>query len=326
MKPLFDKLHELDRQQPSPTTAPALVARYNVQRADILEQIAAQVKLEEREKWLKQVADCLSQAVQNNSSGEKGAYERLVRLKAKVAREQPGSPLAAHIAFCELTSDYSIKLVSEKDMNKVQKEWLEKLAAFVKDYPRSEDTPDALMQLGMVNELMGEEGPAKKWYELMVKEFPNHPQSRKAAGAIRRLGLDGKEFQLAGTILGNNSAYDIAKQRGKVVVVYYCARWNGQCSGDFSKIKTLLGTYASKGLEVVCVNLDSTAREASEFQREQSPPGTVLYEEGGMSGKLGENYGIMVLPTLILVDKAGKVASRTVQMTTLEDELKKLLN
>lgn len=326
LKPLFDKLHDLDRQQPSPTTAPALVARYNVQRADILEQIAAQVKIEDREKWIKQVADCLSAAVQNNSSGEKGAYDRLVRLKTQIVREQAGTPLAAHVAFCELASDYSIKLVTVKDVNQVQKDWLEKLAAFVKEYPRSEDTPDALMQLGMVNELMGDEGPAKKWYELMVKEFPNHPQARKAAGAIRRLSLDGKELQLVGTALGTNVLYDISKHQGKVIVVYYCARWNGQCSGDFSKLKSLLGTYGPKGLEVVCVNLDNTVREASDFQREQVPPGTVLYEEGGMSGKLGENYGIMVLPTLFLVDKNGKIVSRTVQMTTLEDELKKLLN
>ncbi len=325
LKPLFDKLHDLDRQQPTPSTAQALVARYNVQRADILEQIAAQVKAEDREKWQKQIADCLSQAVQNNSSGEKGAYERLARLKAQVVRDQPGSPLAAHVVSCELISDYSIKLATEKDITKVQKDWLEKLAAFVKDYPRSEDTPDALMQLGMVNELMGEEGPAKKWYELMVKEFPNHPQARKAAGAIRRLGLDGKELQLAGNALGTNVPYDIRTHHGKITVVYYCARWNGQCTSDFTKLKTLLSTYAAKGLEVVCVNLDNTAREASDFQREQTPPGIVLYEEGGMSGKLGENYGIMVLPTLFLVDKDGKVASRTVQMTTLEDELKKLL-
>ena len=73
MKPLFTKLDEIDRQQPGPNTSPALIARYNVQRADILEQIAAQVKAEEREKWYKQIADCFSAAVQNNPGGEKGA-------------------------------------------------------------------------------------------------------------------------------------------------------------------------------------------------------------------------------------------------------------
>lgn len=326
LKPLFDKLHDLDRQQPSPTTAPALVARYNVQRADLLEQIAAQVKTEDREKWLKQVADCLSAAVQNNPGGEKGAYDQLSRLKTRITREQPGSPLAAHVVFCEMSAEYSIKLGNEKDMTKVQKDWLDKLAAFVKEYPRGEDAPDALMQLGMGNELMGEEGPAKKWYEVMAKEFPNHPQSRKAAGAVRRLNLDGKELQLAGAVLGGGQSYDISQHHGKVIVVYYCARWNGQCAGDFVKLKSLLAAQGPKGLEVVCVNLDNTSHEALDFLREQSPPGTVLYEEGGMSGKLGENYGIMVLPTLFLVDKQGKIASRTVQMTTLEDELKKLLN
>jgi hypothetical protein len=44
-----------------------------------------------------------------------------------------------------------------------------------------------------------------------------------------------------------------------------------------------------------------------------------------MSSKLSDQYGIMVLPSLFLVDKDGKVITRTVQIGTLEDEIKKAL-
>ena len=41
---------------------------------------------------------------------------------------------------------------------------------------------------------------------------------------------------------------------------------------------------------------------------------------------LAEPFGIQVLPTLFLVGKDGKVISRNVQMTNLEDEVKKATN
>ena len=47
--------------------------------------------------------------------------------------------------------------VKGTDSAKSQEQLLQRLAKFVEDYPQGEDTPDALMQLGMVSELMGRE-------------------------------------------------------------------------------------------------------------------------------------------------------------------------
>jgi hypothetical protein len=41
---------------------------------------------------------------------------------------------------------------------------------------------------------------------------------------------------------------------------------------------------------------------------------------------LATQYGVMVLPNLFLVGRDGKVVSRTVQVATLEDEVRKLVN
>jgi hypothetical protein len=54
-------------------------------------------------------------------------------------------------------------------------------------------------------------------------------------------------------------------------------------------------------------------------------PGVHLFTSGGLEGKLATDYGIMVLPSLFLVDKDGKVLNRTVQVIGLEEELKKIL-
>lgn len=124
---------------------------------------------------------------------------------------------------------------------------------------------------------------------------------------------------------GSPGTLDVAKLTGKTVVVYYWASWNQQCLGDFAKLKLLLGAYAAKGLELVCVNLDTTADEALAFLKKSPAPGTHLHQPGGLDSPLATRYGVVVLPNLFLVGPDGKVASRTVQISTLEDEIKKLI-
>ena len=108
-------------------------------------------------------------------------------------------------------------------------------------------------------------------------------------------------------------------------MVYYWASWNGQCVGDFAKLKQLLETYGKQGLELVTVNLDSSAKEAAEFVKKAGAPGTHLFQEGGMDSKYAVEYGVMMMPNTFLVGKDGKVVSRTLQIEGIENEVKKQL-
>lgn len=324
---LLDELKDLDKNPPRMDAAPgpnAEVVRYNTKRADILERIVAKVKPEEQEQWIRQVADCLSAAAQNSPEADKAAANRLAQLVERIVKASPGSGLAAYVTFREMAADYAVKLANPKDIGKVQEQWLERLAKFVETYPKAEDTADALLQLGMVSEFIGKENEAKKWYEHLAKNFVEHPLASKAGGALRRLELEGKVLELAGPTL-QGSPFNVTQFRGKVVIVYYWASWNQQCVGDFAKLKLLLNTHGSKGVELVCVNLDNTSDEANSFLQRAPAPGIHLFQAGGLESPLASQYGIMVLPNLFLADKDGKCVSRTVQINNLEDEIKKLI-
>lgn len=337
MEGLYRELGDVDKAAPQGNASPADLYAYNIKRAGILDRMIAQadklgakeVKPEDRDQWVRQVADCLAVAAQQSPANDKSAYQRLVALKDKVAKEQPGGNQPAYVTYCEIMTDYNVrsaKAPGGDEANKIQKELLDKLAKFVQDYPKAENTPDSLMQLGMINELMNDEGPAKKWYEMFCKNYAAHPQAAKMKGAWDRLELNGKELALSGATLSSNAKFDVKSLKGKVVVVYYWASWNGQCGSDMEKLKNLITVYGGKGLEVVCVNLDNTPAEAKNFLQGKPAPITQLFEQGGMAGKLGEQYGIMVLPTMFLVGKDGKVINHAEQMTTVEDNLKKALN
>jgi thiol-disulfide isomerase/thioredoxin len=326
---LVEELTALDKSAPASEPGPSeAVARHHLARADVLEKIVGKVKAQEREPWIRQVADSLSTAAQASAKGETTALDRLRSLEAQLGRYMPGHNLTAYVTYREMQADYSAKIAGgdSKNFNKVQQEWLERLGKFVQTYPRAEDTPDVLLQAGMVAEFLSKEVEAKNWYGQLKRNFPDKPQAAKAAGAARRLDLEGQRLHLAApTLADSNVAFDLDQVAGKVVVVYYWASWNSQCTGDFSKLKYLADNYGSKGLELVCVNLDTSVDEARKFLRNTPAPGTHLYQSGGLEGKLATDYGIMVLPNAFLVGKDGKVVNRNAQIANLEDEVKKLL-
>jgi thiol-disulfide isomerase/thioredoxin len=323
LQKLVEELTALDKANVG-SNGPAAV-KHHLSRADILEKIVATVKPSERDPWIRQVADSLSSAVQATAGGDSTAAARLASLEKQLVQHMEGSNLAAYVAFRRLQADYSSKLGSapQKDFNKVQEDWLAKLTAFVKSYPKADDTPDAMLQLGMVCEFLGKEVEAKNWYSTLARTFSDKPQAAKGEGAARRLALEGQPMRLAGPQLNNaGTPFDIDQLKGKVVIVYYWASWNGQAASDFAKIKGVI--EANKGaVDVICVNLDTTPDEAKAFLTKNPAPGTHLYQTGGLESKLATQYGIMVLPSLFIVDKDGKCTSKSAQISSLDEEVKK---
>lgn len=322
-RPLLEELKKVDAAAPQ-GNVPAQVAAYNVARADVLERIALKTKPEQREQWIKQLADSLANAGQ---AGDGPARERLTALKSSLTREAPGSNAAAYATYRDASADYSAKLAKSskpEDMTKVQEEWRATLTKFVGDFPAAEDAAEACMQLGMAHEFIGKETEAKNWYSHLAKNFVRHPLAAKATGALRRIDLQGKELELSAQKVGSDEPFDITTLRGKPVLVYYWASYNTQTAQDFAKLKAVAAAAASKGLEVVTVNLDANPADGAAFLAKNPIPGTHVYSPaGGLDSPLANQYGVLVLPNLFLVGKDGKVVNRSVQVATLEDEVKK---
>ena len=323
LRKMVEDLGALDRQiaQGSPTP------KQHMGRADLLAKIAGKLKPEDRDPWLRQIADSLSSAAQGpNNSGDPAAMNRLVELASELVKANPGTPLTGYVVFRQMQAEYSIRLMKPgEDFSKVQQDWIGKLTQFVSTYPTADDTADALIQLGMVSEFMGKPSDAKNWYQQVGKNFAGKPQALKAAGAVRRLNSDGQPYALSGVSLdGTGSPFDLGQVNGKVVVVYFWASWNNQTVGDFAKLKLIAESYKAKGMELVTVNCDQTAAEGLGVMKRTPIPGIHLHQPGGLDGKLCTEWGLMVLPHLVVVGKDGKVVSGNAQLATLEEDVNKL--
>jgi thiol-disulfide isomerase/thioredoxin len=316
-------LEGLDKQAAA-ISDPEQKAEYVARRADLIEKIAEQSRSpEDRDMWLRQLADMTSAAVQDRSypAGPKRLQALYERLKDSDAQKD----LAAYVRFRQITAEYGQKLQSQGvDLGKVQGDWRKALEQYVTDYPKSPDTAEAMLQLAMDREFAGQEDDAKKWYSRIVDEFPSSSAARKAAGARTRLEMVGKSLTFRGRS-ATGGVIDLAKYRGNVVLMQFWATWCEPCKADMAILKDLLGKYGRSGFAVIGVSLDSRTRDLADYLAQNRLPWPQVYEEGGLDSRPANSFGILTVPTMILVDRNGRVVSRNIRAADLESELKKLI-
>ena len=298
-------------------------AALHEQRAGLLQRLAqAAPTPADRTQWIQQLADTVSVAVQSGEFPQGlSMLEALVQKLEKQQQEQ----LVAYVKFRLMTTRYNQQLQAPKaDFAKVQARWLEQLKEYVKQYPDCPDTAEALLQLGIAEEFAGNEKEAKGWYSQVVKRFPQAPAAAKARGAIRRLDSVGKVLSLSGTTV-QGRRLDLQRYRGRVVLLHYWATWCQPCVQDMKTIAQLYAKYGQQGFLPVGVCLDHSRDEARRFIAQQRILWPQLHESGGLDGPLANQLGVLTLPTMLLLDRQGRVVNRAIHAGELETELKKYL-
>jgi len=320
---LLRDLEQLDKSLES-ASGPAELAKLHASRAEVLEQLVQNAKTEEdRENWIRQLADGIAAAVQ--SGGYPAGLDRLQALRDKLKQQAPDLELTAHVEFMYLSAEYAHKLQQPNaDYAKIQDEWLVDLAKFVETYPNAEDAAEAMLQLGVGEEFAGKDDQAIAWYGKIVERAPKAAQAAKAAGAKRRLESVGKAIALRGTGL-DGKAVSLDLLRGRPVLIHYWATWCEPCKQDFVTLKQVQAKYAKQGFTVLGINLDSDRASAVTYLQSNPLAWSHLYEPGGLDSRLATELGILTLPTMLLIDKYGKVVNRNIHAGELSDELGKLL-
>ncbi len=317
---LLVKLEDLDKKLASAAIAeqPAL----NDQRCDVIEKIAEGSSAQDRTMWVRQLADSISAATLGGTYPN--GVSRLKALLEKLAKNESDGELLAYVEYRHLTADYALQMQANANFADVQAAWLKSLEGYVTKYPKSNDTAEAMLQLGIAQEFAGLEKEAKDWYGKIVTAFSGTPPAVKAAGATTRLDSVGKVVDLSGPTL-TGTPIRLSSYRGKVIVVQYWATWCQPAINGLPQLKELQAKYAKDGVVIFSVNLDNKKQDVETFLKANKLPWPTIWEEGGLDSPLANKLGILTLPTMLLIDKQGKVANRAIDVTQLDKEIGALL-
>jgi thiol-disulfide isomerase/thioredoxin len=111
------------------------------------------------------------------------------------------------------------------------------------------------------------------------------------------------------------------------VLVTFWATWCGPCRKEIPNIRENFEKYRDQGFDVIAVSIDDDLGELKEFVAQQELPWTVVADNHPKNrDSMGEKYGVRSIPTLVLVNKEGKVATLNSRGERLSREIDRLMS
>jgi thiol-disulfide isomerase/thioredoxin len=238
-----------------------------------------------------------------------------------IQAQQVQSPIAAESGTTTTTSNTSeinTNFLREEKFNALNKkirvlmqspkpswsEYEQTARELMKEFPDRPDGYDALLNVMQF-------GGAKRARSLaneMTNSFVPEEYRLWANGLLYRLDLYGKPVDLKFKALDGRDV-DLAKMRGKVVLIDFWATGCVPCVAALPEIKAVYDKYHAKGFEVVGIAFDTDRDRLARFIKERELPWPESFEgQGGIDNSFGQKFGVRAIPHTLIIDKKGCLA------------------
>ena len=123
----------------------------------------------------------------------------------------------------------------------------------------------------------------------------------------------------------DGAPFDIASQKGSVVLLNVWATWCNPCRFEIPELQKMYEANARRGFKVIGISVDEgDAKEVKQFVDEQKMTYPIVLDPDGRVANL---LSTTVLPTTVLLDRQGKIVWREVGAIPADDPtLKKALD
>ena len=147
-------------------------------------------------------------------------------------------------------------------------------------------------------------------------------QQLAAMTMSRTLGKDPLDLKFDAV---DGTKVDLAKLRGKVVLVDFWATWCGPCRMEIPNVVATYKKLHDRGFEIVGISLDQNKEQMMKFTAAAGMTWPEYFDGKSWQNEISTRYGISSIPTAWLVDKKGFVRSTEARGPDLAEQVKKLL-
>jgi thiol-disulfide isomerase/thioredoxin len=108
----------------------------------------------------------------------------------------------------------------------------------------------------------------------------------------------------------DGTAVDLAKLRGKVVLLDFWATWCPPCRDEVPDVVAAYNKYHDQGFEVVGVSLDQDQNALLQFTANNGMTWPQYFDGLGWGNSLAQRFGIHSIPQMWLLDRKGRVVTK----------------
>jgi peroxiredoxin len=151
------------------------------------------------------------------------------------------------------------------------------------------------------------------------------PDNMKTAAAeqLKKLDALGKPVELQFTAVDGRSV-DLARLKGKVVLIDFWATWCPPCVGEVPNVKKAYDQFHAKGFEIVGISLDKDKDKLTQFVADHKMEWPQFFDGLYWQNKYARQFGIESIPAMWLIDKKGALRVGDAR-PDLSGEVQKLL-